>query len=86
MPEERRTSTPETPLGRAPRVRAFIEAMISEVGEHAEVELRLTGKRDTAYHKAEFIKDIQAIANSALLARGQHYSYSFEESLLEGVL
>src|SRR5688500_13843900 len=66
MSEERPISETGSALERAKRTRIFIEGMIGEVGEHPEVELKLSWRRDTAYHKAEFIKDIQSVANSEI--------------------
>lgn len=56
----------ETTLDIALRIRDYIENMIATLGEHPECELKLTWQRNSAYHKAEFVKDIQATANSAI--------------------
>ncbi len=47
--------------------------MISAVGEHAECELKREWRRDTPYLRAEFIKDIQSIANSDIPAGRDKY-------------
>jgi hypothetical protein len=47
--------------------------MIAEVGEHPECELKREWRRDGAYHKSEFIKDFQSIANSAIPLNGEKY-------------
>lgn len=60
------TSTSESVLERAHRIRDFIEQTVQTLGEHPECELKLIWRRDTLHNKAEFIKDIQAIANSAI--------------------
>src|SRR5438045_2516520 len=47
--------------------------MISLVSEHPECELKTNWRRDTPYHKAEFIKDFQSIANSAIPPDSEKY-------------
>jgi len=56
----------EPALERAIRIRNYIEQMIQTVGEHPECELKKSWSRESAYHRAEVVKDIQAIANSAI--------------------
>lgn len=47
--------------------------MIQTLGEHPECELKLIWKRDTPHNKAEFVKDVQAIANSAIAEGKEKY-------------
>ncbi len=56
----------ESTLDRAQRIRDYVEKMILTLREHPECELKLVWRRDTLHNKAEFIKDIQAIANSVI--------------------
>ncbi len=63
----------ETTLDRALRIRDYVENMIATLREHPECELKLTWRRDSAYHKAEFVKDIQATANSSILEGKDRY-------------
>src|SRR5437868_4378643 len=58
---------------RAIRIRDHIERMIKELGEHPECELKGSWRRDTQYHKAEIVKDIQATANSAIVPNREKY-------------
>jgi hypothetical protein len=63
----------ESALDRAQRVREYVERLIAEVGEHPECELKREWRRDSVYHKAEFVKDFQSIANSAIPVDGEKY-------------
>jgi hypothetical protein len=77
----------ETTLVRALRIRDYIENMIATLGEHPECELKLTWHRNSAYHKAEFVKDIQAIANSAISEDKDKYiviGVNQETKIIEG--
>jgi hypothetical protein len=56
----------EAALERAIRIRNYIEEMILTVGEHPECELKRSWSRESQYHRAEMVKDIQATANSAI--------------------
>jgi len=47
--------------------------MIATLGEHPECELKSEWRRDNLYFKAEFIKDVQSIANSAIQEGGEKY-------------
>jgi hypothetical protein len=47
--------------------------MIATFGEHPECELKREWRRDALYLKAEFIKDIQSIANSAIPEGSEKY-------------
>src|SRR6266498_403083 len=58
------TSASESTLERAQHTRKYVEELIQTVGEHPECELKREWRRDTHYHRAEFIKDVQAIVNS----------------------
>jgi hypothetical protein len=60
------TDVQEAALERAVRIRSYIEEMILTVGEHPECELKKTWSRESPYHRAEMVKDIQATANSAI--------------------
>ena len=66
MPEKSQEEKPENALERAERVAIYVEKLITAVGEHPECELKGSWKRDTPFLKAEFIKDIQATANSEI--------------------
>lgn len=72
MPENRPDIT-ESALDRAQRIREYVENMVAEVGEHPECELKLEWRRDGPYHRAEFVKDFQSIANSAIPMNGEKY-------------
>jgi len=63
----------ETTLERAQRIRDYVERMIAELGEHPECELKREWRRDTSYLRAEFIKDIQSIANSEIPREREKY-------------
>ncbi|MDQ5827719.1 MAG: putative DNA binding domain-containing protein, partial [Chloroflexota bacterium] len=56
----------ESALDRARRILVYVEEMIALVSEHPECELKREWRRDTPYHKAEFVKDFQSIANSSI--------------------
>lgn len=56
----------ESAVDRARRILAYVEEMIALVSEHPECELKREWRRDTPYHKAEFVKDFQSIANSSI--------------------
>jgi len=47
--------------------------MIAQTGEHPECELKSEWRRDTPYLKAEFVKDIQSIANSSIPENSDNY-------------
>lgn len=47
--------------------------MIALVSEHPECELKREWRRDTHYHKAEFVKDFQSIANSSIPMEREKY-------------
>lgn len=66
MSEEPKNENRENALQRAERVSTYVEKLIATVGEHPECELKGSWKRDNPYLKAEFIKDIQATANSII--------------------
>lgn len=72
MPEDKPNNI-ESALDRAQRVREYVERLIAEVGEHPECELKREWRRDSVYHRAEFIKDFQSIANSAIPIDGEKY-------------
>jgi hypothetical protein len=57
-------SPSESTLERAQHTREYVEQLIQTVREHPECELKREWRRDTHYHKAEFIKDVQSIVNS----------------------
>lgn len=67
------TITSESTLERAQRIRDYIEQMIDTVREHPECELKREWRRDTPYHKAEFIKDVQSIVNSDIPEEKEKY-------------
>lgn len=71
--ENSQSSVIESAPERATRVRDFVERMIVTVREHPECELKREWKRNTPYLKAEFIKDIQSIANSAIVPGQEKY-------------
>ncbi len=58
---------------RATRIRDYVEQLITLLGEHPECELKTSWRRDTAFHKAEMVKDIQATANSAVTPNKEKY-------------
>lgn len=58
---------------RATEIRNYIERLISLLGEHPECELKTEWPRNTPYHKAEMVKDIQATANSAIALGKEKY-------------
>jgi hypothetical protein len=58
---------------RATEIRNYIERLISLLGEHPECELKREWPRNTPYHKAEMVKDIQATANSAIALGKEKY-------------
>ncbi len=67
MPESKNTNlNDESALERIQRIQRYVEGMIAEAGEHPECELKREWRRNTPYLKAEFIKDIQSVANSAI--------------------
>lgn len=63
----------ESTVDRVKRIQEFVEEMIELVSEHPECELKKTWERSSFYHKAEFIKDIQSIANSAIPVDKEKY-------------
>lgn len=63
----------ETALQRAKRVQTYVEELISTTGEHPECELKRSWLRTTPYLKAEFIKDVQSIANSEIPIEKEKY-------------
>lgn len=63
----------ETTLARTKRIFAEIEEMIFTTGEHPEYELKKTWQRNNHFLKAEFIKDIQSIANSTIPLEKEKY-------------
>ena len=74
MPTKSQTEiTVETTLERAKRVQAYVEELISTTGEHPECELKKSWLRNTPYLKAEFIKDVQSIANSEIPIEKEKY-------------
>jgi hypothetical protein len=60
-------------VDRLTSIRDFVEQMITLVGEHPECELKKDWRRNTAYHRAEVVKDIQATANSAIAPDKEKY-------------
>lgn len=56
----------ESTLDRALRIGDYIEKLISTIGEHPECELKREWRKTDLRDKAEFIKDIQATANSLI--------------------
>ncbi|MBX3295459.1 MAG: hypothetical protein KF762_07085 [Acidobacteria bacterium] len=74
MPTKSKTEiTVETALERTKRVQAYVEELISTTGEHPECELKRSWLRNTPYLKAEFIKDVQSIANSEIPIEKEKY-------------
>ncbi len=67
------TGAAESTLDRAQRIQDYVEQMIATLGEHPECELKSEWRRDNLYFKAEFIKDVQSIANSAIQEGGEKY-------------
>src|SRR5262249_12264986 len=65
------TGAAESTLDRAQRIQDYVEQMIATLGEHPECELKSEWRRDNLYFKAEFIKDVQSIANSAIQEGGE---------------
>lgn len=63
----------ETTLERTKRIIAEIEEMIFTTGEHPEYELKKTWQRNNHFLKAEFIKDIQSIANSSIASEKEKF-------------
>jgi hypothetical protein len=63
----------ESALDRVKRIRDYVEEMIALVSEHPECELKREWRRDTLYHKAEFVKDFQSIANSSIPVDREKY-------------
>ena len=63
----------ESALDRARRILVYVEEMIALVSEHPECELKREWRRDTPYHKAEFVKDFQSIANSTIPVDREKY-------------
>jgi hypothetical protein len=61
-----RNEKEEDVLARAERVKNFVLGILQELGEHPECELKIEWPQNTPYHKAEFIKDVQSIANSEI--------------------
>lgn len=67
VPESKSTNfNDESALDRIQRIQRYVEVMIAEAGEHPECELKREWRRNTPYLKAEFVKDIQSVANSAI--------------------
>jgi hypothetical protein len=64
--ENSQPTTIESTLQQTHQIQQAIEAMIARTGEHPVCELKRGWRRDTLYHKAEFIKDVQSIVNSAI--------------------
>lgn len=56
----------ETTLDRAWRISDYIEKLINTIGEHPECELKREWRKTELRDKAEFIKDVQATANSLI--------------------
>lgn len=74
MPDQTSTaSVGQSVVERIDRVRETIERIIGAVGEHPECELKIEWLRNTPYHKAEAVKDIQAIANSSIAPGSEKY-------------
>src|SRR5688500_17605026 len=74
MPEtSQTTSTQESTLERAKRIQLYVEELIATIGEHPECELKRSWRRDTPYLKAEFVKDVQSIANSDIPIETEKY-------------
>src|SRR5690242_1652636 len=63
----------ETTLDRIARVSITVQKIIAQAGEHPECELKRELLRTTPYLKAEFIKDIQSIANSTIKEGSEKY-------------
>jgi len=70
---EMQRSTPDLAVDRATRIRDYIEQLITLVGEHPECELKRQWVRNTPFHRAEMVKDIQATANSAVTRDMEKY-------------
>lgn len=66
-------STPDLAVDRATRIRDYVEKLISLLGEHPECELKRDWARNTPFHKAEMVKDIQATANAAATPDKEKY-------------
>lgn len=64
--ESSQPSTIELVLAQTQQIQQAIEEMIARTGEHPICELKREWRRDTLHNKAEFIKDIQSIVNSAI--------------------
>jgi hypothetical protein len=60
-------------VDRATAIRDYVEQIISVLGEHPECELKRDWPRNTPFHKAELVKDIQATANSAITPGKEKY-------------
>ena len=57
------TKARPTTADRATEIRDYVERLIAAVGEHHECELKRAWRRDTPFHSAEVVKDIQATAS-----------------------
>jgi hypothetical protein len=60
-------------VDRATRIRDYVEQLIALVGEHPECEVKKNWPRNTPFHRAEMVKDIQATANSVIAPMKEKY-------------
>lgn len=74
MPEESRKANSNQPTDeRFRRTLEIIERIIASTGEHGDCELKTIWLRDTPHNRAEFINDIQSIANSDIAPGGEKH-------------